>query len=160
MRTIFEIDTDIMSTFATLEFDEETGEILNSEKLDELQAEREAKIEAVALYVKELSAEAEALKAEEKRLKERRESKERQCEGMKGWLKMVLHGTKFETTKTAVTFRKSVRVVSDDETTAPAEYINVKTTQTVDKQKIKKALQDGIAVDGWELQTNQNISIK
>ena len=56
-----------------LVFDEETGEVLfDSSNLDELEAALDAKIEACCIVVKETEAEAEAIKAEEKRLKARR----------------------------------------------------------------------------------------
>lgn len=61
MRTLYEIDADIVNCIDT-----ETGEILDFDSLDALNMERDAKIEGVALYVKQLQAEAEAIKAEEK----------------------------------------------------------------------------------------------
>ena len=160
MRTLYEIDNDIMLALDGLEFDEETGEILNPETLDALQEERDRKIEGVALYVKELDAEATAIKAEEEALKERRKRKERQIEGFKGWLKRALDGHKFETPKTAVTFRKSVRVTSENEEKAPDQYMLVKTTMSVDKMRIKEDLKNGKEVEGWYLQENSNISVK
>ena len=55
MRALYDIDQDILDCV-----DLETGEILDTEKLDALQMEREAKLEGVALWVKDLRAEAEA----------------------------------------------------------------------------------------------------
>ncbi|MBO7669510.1 MAG: siphovirus Gp157 family protein [Oscillospiraceae bacterium] len=48
----------------TPEVDEETGELLNGEALDELNAAREKKIEIIALWIKDLAAEIEAFKEE------------------------------------------------------------------------------------------------
>ena len=59
MRPIYEIDQDILDCV-----DMETGEILDTEKLTALQMERERKLEGVALWVKDLSAEAAAVKEE------------------------------------------------------------------------------------------------
>ena len=57
--TIYEIDQAIMECV-----DLETGEIIDTEQLDKLQMERDAKLENVACWIKDLKAEAEALKAE------------------------------------------------------------------------------------------------
>lgn len=63
-----------------LVFDEETGEVVfDPPNLEELEAALDAKIEACCIVVKETEAEAEAIKAEEKRLKARRERKEKEA---------------------------------------------------------------------------------
>ena len=56
--TIYEIDQAIMECV-----DIETGEIIDTEQLDKLQMERDTKLENVACWIKELTAEAEAIKA-------------------------------------------------------------------------------------------------
>ena len=50
MRPLYEIDAEILASV-----DQETGEILDIEKLDALQMERERKLEGVALWVKDLT---------------------------------------------------------------------------------------------------------
>ena len=64
--TIYEIDQAIMNCV-----DAETGEIIDTERLDKLQMERDAKLENVACWIKDLKAEAEALKAEKQALADR-----------------------------------------------------------------------------------------
>ena len=59
MATLYEIDAGILSCI-----DVETGEVLDPEKLEALQMEREEKIESVALWYKNLCSDAEAYKAE------------------------------------------------------------------------------------------------
>ena len=54
---LYDIDNAILSCV-----DMETGEIIDAEKLDELKMEKERKIRNIACWVKELNAEAEALK--------------------------------------------------------------------------------------------------
>ena len=54
---LYDIDKAILSCV-----DMETGEIIDAEKLDELKMEKEQKIRNIACWVKELKAEAEALK--------------------------------------------------------------------------------------------------
>ena len=59
MANLYEINQAITECI-----DNETGEIIDVEKLEELQLEREAKIENVALWYKNLLSDAEAYKAE------------------------------------------------------------------------------------------------
>ena len=64
--TIYEINEEILNCI-----DLETGEIIDIDRLNDLQLERDAKIENVACWIKELKAEAEAIKAEKLVLAER-----------------------------------------------------------------------------------------
>ena len=63
---LYEIDNAILECI-----DMETGEVIDAEKLDALNIERDAKIENVVLWIKDLKAEAEAIKAEKLTLAER-----------------------------------------------------------------------------------------
>ena len=54
--------------------DEETGEIIDLEKLEALNIERDKKVEGIALAVKNYAAEAKAIKEEEEKLAKRRRS--------------------------------------------------------------------------------------
>mgnify|MGYP000917782718 FL=1 len=63
---IYEIDNAMFSLI-----DEETGEIKGYEAFEELQMQREEKIENVALWYKNLIAESKAIREEEKALAER-----------------------------------------------------------------------------------------
>lgn len=60
--TLFEINKAILDF--QFEVDEETGELLNAQALDDLQMARDEKIEGVGLWIKNLNAEAAAVKAE------------------------------------------------------------------------------------------------
>ena len=169
MRALYEIDSDIVDIVDSIYqcVDEETGEISDEEQVERLndllgrlQAERDKKIENVALYVKELDAEAKALKSEEETLRNRRKRKEAGITALKAWLGNALDGAKFETTRTAVSFRKSTSVRILDESAIPPEYVKVKEERTVDKVGIKKALQGGLTVAGAELETKQNVAVK
>ena len=66
---LFEIENEIMNCW-----DQETGEILDSDRLDQLEMERDTKIENIALYIKNLTADAEALKAEKQSFAERQKA--------------------------------------------------------------------------------------
>lgn len=107
--TLYEIESQIIACL-----DLETGEITDAERLDALQMEREAKLENIALYIKNLAAEADAIKLEEKNLAERRKAKESRADGLRQYLTDALGGAKFESARVKVSFRKSASVEVQD----------------------------------------------
>lgn len=162
MASLYEIDSMVLTVLDNgLVFDEETGEILfDEDNFGQLEMERNAKLEAVACYVKGLEAEAAAIRAEEKALAYRRQVKEKQAERLRDYLtrSMEMMGdTKLETARVALSFRKS-KAVELDERLLPDEWFIVK--HAPDKAGIKKALQAGIHVAGAELVERRNLQIK
>ena len=163
MRALYEIDQDILDCV-----DMETGEILDTEKLDGLQMEREAKLEGVALWVKDLKAEAEAVKAEADKLTARKKALDNKIDGLKNWLLFALGGEKLKTPRCNVYQTHSTRLSVADE----AELINA--IQTLDeperflrfrvpelkKDEIKKALKDGWTFIGASLEETESVVIK
>lgn len=138
--------------------DPETGEA-DAEKLDALMMEWNDKIEGMALWVKDLKAEADAIKAEEKTLAERRQAKERKAESIKSYLEKVLDGQKFETSRAVCSFRKSQKVEITDLDRIPDDYLRY-SAPTADKTAIKAAIKDGISIEGAELVDSVTMSIK
>ena len=140
--------------------DEESGEITDWSAFEALQLARDEKIENIALYHKNLLAEAAALKAEEKSFAERRKRAENKAESLKNYLATSLNGNKFNTTKVAISYRKSTSV-EVDETKLPANWLReIPATHVVDKVEIAKALKAGEAIEGATLVTNNNIQVK
>ena len=82
---LYEIDQAILDCI-----DAETGDIVNAEMLDKLTMERDAKIENIALWIKDLKAEAEALKAEKMAFAERQKVAENKAESLKNYLAYAL----------------------------------------------------------------------
>lgn len=158
MRKLYEIDKDIENF--EWDIDLETGEILNPDALNDLQMERDAKIEGVGLKIKNLTAELDAVKREKANFDSRAKSLEREIEGYKQFLVYALNGEKFSTPKVAVSFRKSESVHITDEYLIPDEYKLFTVVKKPDKAVIKKALKDGKEIMGCELLEKQNISIK
>lgn len=138
--------------------DPETGEA-DPEKLDELLMMRDEKIEGLALWVKDLKAEADAIRAEEKALAERRQAKERKAESIKAYLEKVLAGQKFETSRAVCSFRKTQKVEITDLDKIPDDYLRY-STPTADKTAIKAAIKDGISIEGAELVDSISMTIK
>lgn len=152
--TLYEIDQQLLDCI-----DLETGEIIDAEKLTELTMERDEKIEKVALWIKELKAEAEALKAEKQSFADRQKAAENKIESLKKWLADALNGEKFKTTKVAVSFRKTKSVDVPDIFALDENYIKY-AEPTADKAAIKKAIEAGETVKGAQLVENVSISIK
>ena len=142
--------------------DSETGEIIDEKRLDTLQMAREKKIENILLWIKNLKSEASAIRDEEKKLADRRQSDEKKAESLTQYVQNVLNGEKFKTSRVVVSYRKSEAVIVDDlqlmQETCD-EYLKHKDPEP-DKAKIKAALKDGITVPGCHLEERQNITIK
>ena len=138
--------------------DPETGEA-DCVKLDALMMEWNDKIEGMALWVKDLKAEADAIKAEEKALAERRQAKERKAESIKAYLEKVLAGQKFETSRAVCSFRKSQKVEITDLDKIPDDYLRY-SAPTADKTAIKAAIKDGLIIEGAELVDSVSMTIK
>ena len=160
---IYEIDKEIEALLN--EIDEETGEILfDPGKLESLQMERDRKVENLALAVKNLTAEAAAIKAEKDALYERQKAAERDAERAKKYLEFVLNGEKFETARVAVSYRSSSRLEVDEGFIAWAKRKakNLLTAKEPEPNKtaIKEMLKKGEKVPHVQMVTVQNMQIK
>lgn len=147
-----------------ISWDEETGEVLfDEESIEQLELDRKEKIEGTALFLKNLTAEAAALEAEENTLRARREQKNKTIERLKSYLSYNLTSaeqTKFETGRVLLSFRKSEAVEVRDMELLPKEFIRTKTTEEANKTAIKAAIKSGESVAGAELVTKMNLQIK
>ena len=158
--TIYEIDQAIMKCV-----DLETGEIIDTEQLDKLQMEREKKLENVACWIKDLKAEAEALKNEKQALAERQRVAENKANSLKKYLAHALDGKKFSTAKCAVSFRttESVEVTTEGIENlmrdGKDDLLTYKTPEP-NKTAIKQAIKDGLNVAGVQLVQNISTIIK
>ena len=157
--TIYEINEQILNCI-----DPETGEIIDIDRLNDLQLERDAKIENVACWIKELKAEAEAIKTEKQTLAERQRVAENKAESLKKWLAYALQGEKFKTAKCSVSFRKteSVEVTDEGLSNLMKEHDELLTYKAPEpnKKAIKDALKDGLSVQGVRLECNTSTIIK
>lgn len=151
---LYEIDYEILNCVDT-----ETGEIFDIDKFEELSLERDAKIENIGLWIKNLKAEVEALKAEKDAFAKRQKSAENKMNILKAYLEGYLEGTAYKSTKVNITFRKSESVYVEDGAVIPDEYLRFKEPD-VDKVALKDALKKGIRIDGVEIVTKNGIQIK
>ena len=157
--TIYEIDKAIMECV-----DAETGEIIDTDQLDKLQMDRNTKLENVACWIKELKAEAEAIKAEKQILANRQKVAENKAESLKKYLAYALDGQKFSTAKCAVSFRntESVEVTEEGLEVLMKEHDELLTYKAPEPNNtaIKRAIKDGLNVKGVQLVQNISTIIK
>lgn len=143
-----------------LEIDEETGEILNGDDLDKLEMERSEKIENIALWIKDLNAEAAAIKAEEQNLSRRRKTAENKAEWLRSYIQDALGGEKLKTARVAVSYRTTEAVEIIDQEEIPEAFLTIKTEVKPDKKAIKDAIKNGGTVPGTELVKRTSVQIK
>lgn len=151
--TLYEIDTKISECI-----DSETGEVIDIDRLSGLAMERDAKLESVALGIKNLEATAKAIKAERDVLKARQEQAERKALALREWLSKALDGGKMETARVKISYRKSTVVEVDDR--LPKKWCSKKIVYTPDKVAIKTAIQNGKKITGAKIMEKNNIQIK
>ena len=163
MRALYDIDQEILDCV-----DLETGEILDGEKLTALQMEREKKLEGVALWVKDLKAEAEAVKAEADKLNSRKKALDNKIDSIKTWLLAALNGEKLKTPRCNVYQTHSQKVVIDDEKalidmfmTSPfgEKFLRMKEPE-IDKVALKDSMKQGYEYEFAHLEETESVVIK
>ena len=170
MANLFEINNKINELLETAAqrndelTDLETGQIASLEELlDQLELDQKTKIENIGCYIKNIAADVEGLKAEEKKLAERRKVKENQIERLKNYLSMNLQEagyTKFETSRVVLSFRTSKAIEIAEGTELDEEFLTVKVTKEANKKALKEAIETGFEIEGVKLVEKKNIQIK
>lgn len=158
---LYEIDWELQK--AVMEaIDPETGEIIDEtllEKLEALELEKNQKIENLCLYVKNLKAEAAALKAEKEMFANRQKDAENKAAHLMKYLQGFLQGEKYKSDRAVVSYRNTESVSVTDIKQIPESYLRY-ADPTADKVAIKAAIKEGIEIPGAELQHNVSMNIK
>lgn len=158
---LYEISDAIRAALDHIDVDPETGEILNADNLHAVEAEASEKIEATALYLRELDAEAKAAKDEADRMIARVKSMQKRSDYLKSMLLDALHATgKVKTARVTVSIRTTQAVEIAEGANLPEAYTTVKTTVSPNKVAIKQALLDGVEVPGCRLEARESVSIR
>jgi len=159
---------EINSQIENFEFkiDEETGEVINLDELDNLKLAKDKKIENIVLYIKNLKADEKALDDEIKALQARKKAKTNKATYLSMYLESTLGGAKFETPKCKVSYRKSTSVDIED---GFIEYARIAGLGNLyrenveykpDKKTILKELKEGKNIPYCSLKEKQIIQIK
>ena len=163
-NSLFGIGQELLETFNNLEVDDESGEILNIEILDQVATSFENKATNIGLYIQELLGLAlRAIKLKKQALNARQQAITNKANRLKDYLcqNLILTGkTKLENESIRLSFRKSesVEIISEDK--IPDELFTIKTTKTPNKTAIKAELKAGKEIEGVFLKENQNLQIK
>lgn len=147
----------------------EQGEIVNESALTLWENSLEAKNEYLldmACEIKNLEAEAEAIKTTEKSLKERRTFVENKLERIKAFMQsQMTPGERLSDGRVKISWRKSSPVVIDRNAPDPFELWQlrkdlVKTSYEYSKTAIKEVLESGENIEWATIKEVQNIQIK
>lgn len=147
-----------------MQFDPDTGEWLNEDELTELNIAKEEKREGIALYIKSLEAEANAVKAESKNLDERYRRIINKATRLHDYLEADLNGEPFKTPRVECRWRKSEAVQIMDENAVPEEFLDISVVRKPMKNDIKKYLKtaeaEGVEVSWAKLEKKNNLQLK
>ncbi len=129
--------------------------------LSQIEGEIGEKLEGYAMVLKNIESDIAGIKAEEKRLAERRKSMENSLSRMKENMAITLstvEGNRVKTEKFTFSFRKSTSVKVEDESVIPPQFIKVE--KTISRAELTKALKNGEQIQGAKLVENQSLSIR
>ena len=154
MKSFYDINQEILDCVDT-----ETGEILDEEKLRNLQMEKKEKIASMARWVKDLRVESEALKEEIARLTARKKSAENKQERLKAIIMDELGGKKFKDETVSIYCGSSQSVSIDDNTKVPVQYLKYAEPQ-VDRKGLLHDLKLGVELDGIHIVESRHLVIR
>lgn len=139
--------------------------------LSGIEEEFEVKAENIGAYIKELTAAAKYLKAEEEALSKRRKAKEKQAEWLKKYLlesMQAIGRTKIDRPMAVLSIRNNPESVHFEDENAfitlcqrngSDDYLRYKAPE-INRSAVKEALQAGQKIEGASLIRTQTISIK
>jgi len=143
--------------------DEETGELLLDEtQLPDLMEQKADKVLGIAKLLKNWGAEAEAIKAEEKRLSERRKTLERKQTHLQDYLlRNCQQGEAYADAQAQVKIklgRGAVEILNLE--AVPIEFLRVKTEAAPDKTAIANAIKGGQEFEWAVIAQKPSLEIK
>jgi len=167
MRT-FDIQKEFYALMELMEndsydVDQVTGEVIDNslllqELMSELQVAKNDKLDNIEYIKRELQISIDALKAETKRLSERAKMYERNQDKLTELQDFLLSGEKCKTEKFTFFYAKSESLEIQDESAVPAEYIAF--TPKIDKANLKKAVQNGLFIDGIVIKEKIGVRVR
>ena len=160
---LFEID-DAIQRCVKLEnsdnyVDTETGEIIDTAAIEQLEMDRDKKIRNIACWIRNLEADEKALADQIKTFTARKNAAKNKRESLKSYLANFLNGAKWQNSEVAISWRKSEVVEVEEGAAIPEKYLRYKEPE-INKAAIKADLKAGATIYGCQLVTKNNIQIK
>ena len=162
MSTLYEIIGNIENCFKQddMVVNGQTGEVFDASYLDHLNMELTDKIDNIAAFIKNLTADNGNCDEQIAYFQNRKKQNTRRIEWLKKYLADNLGSKKYVTKRAEVSFRNTKAVEIVDENKLPDEYKKIKTTYTPDKKSIKQAIESGNPVEGAELVVRRSTIVK
>jgi len=142
--------------------DMETGEVIDTEALDQLVMDRDTKIRNIACWIRNLESDEKQLEEQEHIFRDRKNAAKRKKESLKSYLAAFLNGAKWKNKEVSISWRKSDPVVITDITKISKYYLKERrlTEDDFNKTLIKSDLKNGLTIDGAQIVSKNNIQIK
>lgn len=166
---LYELSNDYESLILAIENGDVPEEAIE-DTLESIASLLDDKADNIACWIKQLTAEAEAIKAEEDKLKARRTAKLNRAERLTEYLAECLTNagrTKIETARNVISFRKTPEKVVFDDEKKFIEWAQVHADSLlnygkprVDRTAVKVALENGAEIEGCRIESSQNLQIK
>lgn len=160
MDSLYEIDREILNCI-----DVDTGEVIDVEKLEQLRTDKRKKLENIALYIKNLSVLISGLSDEIDALTERKKQAENKAKALKNLLDNALDGSKFETARVKISYRKSTVCNTENgfiewaQKTGHDDFLSYQ-NPTPNKKAIKDAILNGEDIPYAAVVEKNNLCIK
>lgn len=165
--SIYSIPHEIQTALNALTVDEETGEVIGWERLDELTQGAADKIANTARFIRYAEVQIDAMDKVIADIMARKQSAQNLVDKLmvkvvQALLAMPDGKRKIEEPDIKVSTRKSESVSLDDESLLDKKFVKVEviTKQSPDKKAIKEAIKSGEEVKGAHLCTNYTLQIK
>lgn len=160
--TLYEYDQRILSLI-----DQDTGEVKDYDAFLELNMAREEKIEATALYIKDLEGDAKKIKDEISSLQARVGPLQNKASRLREYLARSLEGQKYSSPRCALSFRTS-RALEVDDAAEAAKWLEnnghgdlvVYDAPKLDKRLVKQLVESGENIPGVKVEERQSLQVR
>ncbi len=158
---LYEINQALLNA-CSFNINPETGEVLEDidfALIESLELERDAKIEQLCLWHKNLLAEHDMFKSESAKLAKQAKLAQNKAERIKQQIEYTLNGEKFQKGVVKVSYTTSTKV-DVQEIEALDEVYFLAQPPTINKRKLTQDLKDGIEIAGAKLVKATDMHIK
>lgn len=160
---LYEISAEFEKVLAEC-IDQETGEITDIERLNELNIAMDEKVKNIAFYILNLKAEEKAIAEVLKKFLDKKKSISKKVEWWEHYLKEHTNAKDFSFPEVKVSYLRSEETIITDKEAFNKYWQRHKALGTIevkpDKKAIKEAIANGLKVKGVEIVEKKNIQIK